>query len=275
MLPVTYGGPAWSLDAIVIDTSYGYCAGDKSQEANQEGQDHSRSLVYIDCEGYNMLYFDEASHTYKLDDRILKSVSQIVASQFRRFNAYVVAANLEKTRANDEESPYYGMKREEIMKVWAESGKEAREKGTTLHIQIECFYKHHKIPDEPTPEWEQFMQFVTDHPDWNIIGTEVRVHNAKVAGTIDAVYLTPRGIVLVDWKRCKTMDFSGHGGGIGIMKHVEDCNYNKYSLQLSLYRQLIDSEVVDAYIVQMHPSLERYTKFKAQNYDIEAKELIA
>lgn len=222
-----------------------------------------------------MLYFDEATHTYKLDDRLLKSVSQIVSSQFRRFNAYAVSANIEKTKANNEDSPYYGMKRDEIMKLWADSGKDAREKGVALHIQIECFYKHHNTPDKPTPEWEQFMQFVADHEDWEIIGTEVRVHNNKVAGTIDAIFSTPRGIVLVDWKRCKSLDFCGHGSGIGIMKHVEDCNYNKYSLQLSLYRQLIDCEVVDAYIVQLHPELERYTKIKAQNYDIEAKQLIS
>ena len=29
-----------------------------------------------------MLIFDEATHTYKIDDTYLKSVSQIVASQF-------------------------------------------------------------------------------------------------------------------------------------------------------------------------------------------------
>lgn len=222
-----------------------------------------------------MLYFDEATHSYKLDGQDLRSVSSIVASQFRRFNAYVVSAGIVRTKAKDRESPYYGMTQQDIIQLWAESGKEARDCGTRLHRDIECFFLHKTIPEHPTPEWEMFIDFLADHPDWVPIGTEVRVHNDKVAGTIDAVFNTPEGIVLVDWKRCKSLDYSGYGQGLGYMKHVEDCNFNKYSLQLSLYKQLIKETVVGCYIVVLHPNLDKYVKVRAQDFHIEAKALIA
>jgi hypothetical protein len=222
-----------------------------------------------------MLYFDEHSHTYKLDGKELRSVSSVVASQFRQFNAYVVSAGIVRNKAADPESPYFGMTQQDIIQMWAESGKDAREKGTNLHRDIECFLLHKTIPSEPSIEWDMFVDFLSDHQDWVPIGSEVRVHNDKIAGTIDAVFKTPDGIVLVDWKRCKSIDFSGHGQGLGHMKHVEDCNYNKYSLQLSLYRQLIHECVHKCYIVVMHPNLDKYKKIAAQDFHVEAKALLS
>ena len=222
-----------------------------------------------------MLYFNEETHTYKLGEQNLQSVSSIVSSQFRRFNAYVVSSNLVRNKAKDPESPYFGMTQQDIIQQWAESGKEARDCGTRLHRDIECFFLHKKSPDVTTPEWDMFLDFISDHPDWHIVGTEVRVHNDKVAGTIDAVFNTPEGVVLVDWKRCKALDFSGYGQGIGRMKHVQDCNYSKYSLQLSLYKQLFGEDVVACYIVVLHPTLEKYHKVAAQDFHIEAKALIS
>ena len=221
-----------------------------------------------------MLIFDEATHTYKIDDTYLKSVSQIVASQFKTFNASLVSANLERSKASDPESPYFGMTRHEIMKNWSEAGKEARDHGTRLHRDIENFYLYAIVPDTQTIEWDHFLRFVNDHPDWTILGCEVRVHGERVAGTIDAVFQTPDGIVLVDWKRCKAIDYSGYGQGIDLMRYVEDCNFSKYSLQLSLYRQLIKADVVACYIIQLHPSLESYSKIRAINYELEAKALV-
>lgn len=225
--------------------------------------------------GYKMLYFDEATHTYLLDDRPLKSVSSIVASQFRKFNAKFMARNIAKTRSADPDSPYFGMTEDQIEQQWTESGKESRDAGTRLHLDIENFFQKGVAPENPdSVEWKQFLNFVNDHPSWVCIGNETRVHNHTVGGTIDAIFDTPEGIVLVDWKRIKALDFSGFGMGKGVMRHVPDCNYSKYSLQLSLYRRLINVEVKACYIVQMHPTLENYSKVKAQDFHMESAILL-
>lgn len=221
-----------------------------------------------------MLYFDEATHTYRLGDTYLRSVSEIVASQFPPFNANAVAASLERNKTTDPDSRYFGMDRKSILQQWKTAGQEAKEKGTGLHRAIEDFYLQGVHPETPSPEWDQFLSFYRDHADWVICGCEVRVNNAKVAGTIDAIFNTPDGVVLVDWKRCKAIDYSGHRRGIGLMAYAEDCNYNKYSLQLSLYRELVGCEVAGIFIVQMHPDLDRYQKLRAQNFHVEAKQLI-
>ena len=222
-----------------------------------------------------MLQFDEALHTYRVGDKQLISVTQIVESQFRPFNAKVISSVLERTKATDPDSDYFGMDRYQIRNKWAEASREAREKGTQLHKAIECFYQHGHYPTEESVEWDQFLRFASGHPDWLLIATEHKVHNNYAAGTIDAVFDTPEGIVLVDWKRSKSVDYSGYGQGRDVMKHVADCNYSKYSLQLSLYRQLINCEVAAAYIIQLHPSIENYRKIRAQNFEVEAVLLLS
>lgn len=221
-----------------------------------------------------MLQFIEQGHVYTLNNKVLKSVSSIVASQFRKFNSNAIASAISKKRRDDEGSAYCGMSKEDIIKQWNESGKESRTLGMQLHRNIESFYRDGVNPPD-SPEWQQFLQFHKDHSDWTCIANEYQVHNDKVAGTIDAIFDTPDGIILVDWKRCKAMDFSGYGMGRGVMKHVADCNYSKYSLQLSLYRALCNIEVAGCFIIQMHPSLEKYQKIRAQNFHIEAKQLLS
>lgn len=221
-----------------------------------------------------MLYFDEATHTYRLNNKMLKSVSSIVASQFKGFNPKAAAMGVAKSAGGNPESPYFGMNADAIMKQWADTGKEARDQGTALHAQIEDYYRYGKQPFSETREWKQFQQFVQDHPDWMCIGNEMRVHNQNVAGTIDAVFDTPNGVVLVDWKRTKAMDFSGYGMGKNHMKFAADCNYTKYSLQLSCYKALAPFEVAGCFIVQFHPNLEKYARYKAQDFGREAKILI-
>lgn len=186
-----------------------------------------------------------------------------------------MASNLAKTKATDHTSKYFGMNKQQIMESWKEAGTESRDQGLQLHRDIEDYYRHQRTPlNKNRPEWKQFTNFVADHPDWVCIANELKVHNHKVAGTIDAVFDTPEGVVLVDWKRCKAIDYSGHGMGVDIMRHVPDCNYSKYSLQLSLYRKLIWITISNCYIVQMHPDLENYHKIKAQNYHMEADILL-
>lgn len=206
--------------------------------------------------------------------RVLVSVTQIVESQFKQFNPRVVASILENTKAKNPESPYFGMDKYQIQNKWAVAGREARELGTTLHQQIECFYKYGHYPEIQTPEFQQFLKFAHDHIDWILVGSETRVHNDWVAGTIDAVFDTPDGYVLVDWKRVKSIDYAGINQGKDVMKHVADCNYSKYSLQLSLYKQLIDVKIQTMYIVQMHPDIENYRKITAVDFNFEAATLL-
>lgn len=186
-------------------------------------------------------------------------------------------------------SKYYGLTAEEIQAQWALNGKQAAELGTKLHAMIECYYNHGNMADFSdmlaTPEFAHFQRFVTDElfsKSW--VGevtipyrTEWTVYDetANIGGTIDMVYKNVQDgtYTLVDWKRCKQIYKANRyhdnkkknkigRSGKGVMSEYPDCNFTKYSLQLQIYRYILENTygmvVRDMKLVVIHPSKPNY-----------------
>ena len=92
--------------------------------------------------------------------------------------------------------------------------------------------------------------------------SEVIVYSKElgIAGTIDVLMMNKNSneYVLIDWKTSKRIDTSAYGKRTGIStvtRDVPDCNYYHYSLQLSLYRYLMEKyygfKINNQYIVQL------------------------
>lgn len=224
-----------------------------------------------------MFHFDPKTHRYWWKKKQLTSVTQLVASYFKPFDAHKIATGIAKR--NDPESVYAGMTKRQIMDKWDEEGGRARTMGTILHQQIENHIKTGCIPPDPSKEFQQYLQFRSDHPDWKIHASELTVWNEHVAGTIDCVIETPEGYMLLDWKRTKKMEYgNAHQKGLGLMKHADDCNFIRYSLQLGLYRKLwedkYDIPIIGTRIVVMHESTESYELIEAFPMTFEAEAIL-
>src|SRR5690606_29402680 len=74
----------------------------------------------------------------------------------------------------------------------------------------------------------------------------------KICGSIDMVYRDTRdgSFILCDWKRCKPISKDSYGkmlksSSIECVKFdpngLTDCSFNKYSLQLNIYKRLFES----------------------------------
>lgn len=232
-----------------------------------------------------MLQFDEATHTYTVEGVRLTSVSEVVASQFKKFDKEGKAAQMHARDRNDPNAQYYGMTVAEIIALWDGTGNDSRNAGLALHKAIEIFLLKGTTPDEnyrKTMEWIQFENFMYDHKDWECVACEKRRFKISkkrrrghygYAGTIDAIFKTPDGYVIVDWKRAKKIEYDGYGTGQDMMRHVPDSNYYKYSLQLSCYAHLL-GKICELYIVQFHPTIEDYQIHRAHNFHVEAGKLL-
>ena len=79
------------------------------------------------------------------------------------------------------------------------------------------------------------------YPEVKIFSTEL-----KIAGTIDLLAHDTKNntFIIVDWKTSKSISKTSFGGKMGthpITKHLMDCKFVHYSLQLSFYRYLLES----------------------------------
>ena len=94
---------------------------------------------------------------------------------------------------------------DEILTSHTGEAQRSAEIGTQVHTYIDRLLKDedvNDIPDQLEPAIQGFLKWRRKYIDWEYIGSELGVYSTKysVAGTIDALFNTPDGYVIVDWK---------------------------------------------------------------------------
>jgi hypothetical protein len=215
--------------------------------------------------------FDERTHTYQSEGKTLISVTTLLSSWFKKFNPDETIRMM-KSKPNWSQSKYFGIADEDIKSKWAADGLEASTQGTRLHAAIEEYYKTGaQLLD--TVEMNQFLEFESQSK-LKIAGLESRIFDMEwgLAGTIDCLAHQGDALDIYDWKRCKEMTSSyGHAIQEGLT-HIPSSNFWKYSLQLNLYRALLEKQgkkVNRMYIVCFHPDHLNFQKYEVGRIDVE------
>lgn len=234
--------------------------------------------------------FVEEGHVYYVNrEKGYKSCTTVVHDAFEKFNSDKIIDGMMKSEKWPQ-SKYYGMTKQEIKDQWKANGAEAAKMGTAMHAMFEYYYNGIK-PEviesyEGTKEHEYFMNFVNDHPDLVPYRTEWNVYHEeyKLAGSIDMIYINEDGTLSIyDWKRCKSIDrFNDFGKKCKVkgLKHISDTNYWHYTLQLNIYKFILESkygfEVRDLHLVVIHPenTFKNYEKIKVPFIQEDAKILL-
>jgi len=207
-------------------------------------------------------------HIYTIDNTPAPSASTVISNFFPAFDAYGAAINLGRN------NPLYGLPVDEIVKTWNTKGKKAADEGTFLHEQIEKYYLDENY--EQPEEFIHFENFVQDHLHLKPYRSEWRVFDEKyhIAGTIDMISKNGHGFEIYDWKRSQkiidpyaeepiTIDNWGKVG-VGKLDHIFDTSYNRYCLQQSLYKYILEKnygiKVSEMYLVVLHPDYDQYYK---------------
>ena len=233
------------------------------------------------------IVFDEEPHIYYIDDKAVKtSVTTLVHQYFSTFDADLIISRMMRGK-NWESSKYFGMTADEIKQQWKDAGNDATHHGTIMHKAIEYFYNDEPVENAEeiqTVEYKQFEKFQDDHKDkLRAYRTEWMVYDEEydLAGSIDMVCenLDDGTMSIYDWKRSKEIKTKNtYSKGVGVMKHLPDCNYIQYSLQLNIYKYILekkyDKVIRDMYLVVMHPLYDTYMKYEVMDLQKEVKEIM-
>jgi ATP-dependent exoDNAse (exonuclease V) beta subunit len=224
--------------------------------------------------------FDEGPHVYTVHgDSTFTSVTTFNHSHFEEFNAdEVIDKMISRGSLTDPKSKYFGMTKEDIKTLWKMKGNSASTAGTKLHYDIECYNNYMEVENDSI-EFQYFLKFDEDFPDLKPYRTEWMVYyeELKLSGSIDMVYRKPDGtFAIYDWKRAKSMDFENKWKKMyPPISHLPDTNYWHYSLQLNIYRRILQElygEVVsELALVVLHPNFEHYRVFKLNMMDEEVE----
>ena len=234
----------------------------------------------------NGIRFDEQPHIYYVNDKAVNtSVTSVVHQYFPKFDSDAIIDKMMSSRWWYK-SKYFGKTKQEIKEEWKQSGLEATTHGTNMHKTIEDYYNKWPLSHPETPEFDMFLQFAADHAlsqkayrtEW-----EVYIEEFDLAGSIDMVFWNTEDDTysIYDWKRTKEIKLKNDFGGKGLdtMSEYDDCNYVHYSLQLNIYKYILETKyglvIRDMFLVCMHPLYKSYKKIEVLELQDEVKIILS
>ena len=222
---------------------------------------------------FDVIEFDPQWHRYVLNGKVLRSVTTVLKDLKTPFDADYWAAKKAEER---------GVTVAEIRAEWDKKRDESIAKGNAVHAHIEQVLKGESPAAdpflgllEPLPEvaafdalWQKFSPVIEPvHVEW-VIGDE----ELGIAGTVDALFRDRRTGKhhIWDWKTNSRFNTDNKFQRLKApFDDVPECELTNYSLQVSLYRLIIERntglDMGDSYIV--HFSRDgQFTLHKARDY---------
>lgn len=215
---------------------------------SNERNEHPRAAASIFIGGFEF----PADHYYVID--FLRggyvSVSGFLHHFFADFDAKRDLLASFCLRTIKPESPYYSMKtKQEVFDYWDK----IRDNGTCYHAAIDdtlqgrplrAVYQVGKSDAIKGPP-PGFARFMTDYPELEVYFTEFTVFDRTLmlVGQFDGLFWhrVRKCFILVDWKNVMTFRMrSTEKGTDPLSANMDDCHLSHYSLQLNLYRALLE-----------------------------------
>jgi ATP-dependent exoDNAse (exonuclease V) beta subunit len=227
------------------------------------------------------IVFEEIGHKYTIkNEGGYTSVTTLIAKMFEHFDAQKIVDKMFENpeKMSDPRNKYFGMSKSDIIKMWAENGKNASELGTKMHNNIEKYHNKLDVVDDSV-EYGYFKRFLADFPDLNSrpYRTEWCVYDEelKICGSIDMIYKNEdNSLTIYDWKRVNEIKYEPFGKKCCLvpgLEHIPDTNFFHYQIQLQIYRYLLEKnyghKVTDLYLVIMHPDNSNYERLRVPMYD--------
>lgn len=211
--------------------------------------------------------FEEIEHKYTIDGDSVNftSTTTFIKKFFSEFDADGILGKM--VRFGTFKKKYGDKTPDEVKLEWKQCGAEAAQRGTRLHKYIEDFYNAQETAREQVADLDKevgyFYNFLKStqltpyRTEWYIFD-----ERSKIAGSIDMVFQVdpagaPHKVAIYDWKCSKEIKVANrYEKGKSPVAHLDNCNFNHYSLQLNMYKYIIEKyyglEVVDMNLVVIH-----------------------
>jgi hypothetical protein len=202
------------------------------------------------------IVFNAEDHSYKSIDGSeginWTSVTTLISSLKKPFDAKAVAARVSKNK----KSKWYGITQKTILEIWQNEADRATTLGTFYHNQRESdlcglasieregitvpVFKPYEKPDglKVAPLQKLDPGVYPEHM--------VYLKSAGLCGQSDLVEVVNGRVNIIDYKTNKEIKTESFKNWEGISEkmlnpiaHLEDCNFNHYALQLSVYMYII------------------------------------
>jgi len=227
------------------------------------------------------MYFKPSTHQYIIQGKPYKSFSSIIKLVEPEKDWDAKATKYAKKHSTKKEP----LTVEDVKKQWAEKGRIARERGTLFHAlkeeeDINCkdkpvYFSETKDDIKPIRNLETLEDGI--YPELTLYNNEY-----QACGTADKVIIETingiRHIDILDYKTSETIDEESYYDArnqkyamlANPLQSVMDCNFMKYSLQLSMYAFFLEKyNFVPRNLILIHLVVAEIEPNKQSKYKIE------
>lgn len=197
-----------------------------------------------------MIQFSEAGHIYKSVDGSNQkwlSVTSIVGSLKTKFNSEIQAPK----SARNKKSKWYGLSVEEILTAWKNEKDRSVDLGHWYHTKVENELlgydsidglKVHRSINENGIKMAPAQKLESGIYPEHLVYLE----SANICGQVDKVIIKNNKVNIEDHKTSKEIKIQGYINWEGVttkmlspVEHLDECEFNSYAIQLSLYMYII------------------------------------
>jgi len=221
-------------------------------------------------EEFKDLSFNEEEHRYFVGEEEFIPVSYKLKKFYKPFDKNI--ANYVAKRDNTTAK--------EVLKKWDEIGATAAKEGTEVHEFAENYalrkIKNIDLDDKLAGKKIAAICYLEKMFTVDVkLLPELRMYHKlyKFAGTADLVWITDKGLVIDDYKT-NTDLFKAYGYLLKPFANLENNSFNKYQLQLSHYKMMIEQitgiEVYKTRIIHLKPY--SYKIYETEDFSEKLKE---
>lgn len=224
------------------------------------------------------LKFEPEKHKYFYEGKELQSVTTIL----KRFTPQFDTEKWSKVIAERE-----GVSVKEIQDRWTLKNKLACDFGSRIHQYAES--KVLSITPEITLDMKdiEYRNQVNDFLQWLSIGfqfsereflceQQICYPELGIAGTVDLLMKTVEGYYIMDWKTNESIEETNTYGErlLKPLQHLFNCELIKYTLQLNLYRYILEKKynlkIKGLYLIHLLPTEFRFIQCESMDSEVES-----
>lgn len=181
------------------------------------------------------VFFNDAEHKYtdKNGNRLL-SITQLIGHFKEKFDS--------DGTITEKYAKKHGLTVDDVKANWKKINEDSCNLGTNIHVELENYVLTGEIRDS---EYSDIVKKFSKYKFEGKLKCEVLVHSLDlmIAGLVDLIEVLPNNEVSIyDYKSNKELSKVNKWGKkmLHCLWHLDDANFNHYTLQMSLYAYLCE-----------------------------------